>query len=306
METRVAYAAVGVFVITLTAALLGLGLWLGADIQTKRYIPYMLLTSESVYGLNPGTVVRYRGVEVGRVREIDLINPEQVRILLDIEEGTPIKTDTQASIATQGVTGLAYIELKGGTVDAPDLLPGPDGSPPVIPTAPSLIRRLDVALSRNVEHLDRLVGLVEDLLSDENRAAFSSLLQNLAAFSETLAQERGRMQALLANSERMTDAGARVIERLPETLTRLEETMDAARLAAQSLSEASQALGEASHTTQEEIGRLRRDIRPSLNALLQQVETSMKAIEELTRELQRDPAQLLRGAPAREPGPGEE
>lgn len=306
METRVAYAAVGAFVIALTAALIGLGLWLGADIETKRYTPYMFLTSESASGINPGTVVRYRGVEVGRVKQLHLDNPEQVRILLDIEEGTPIKTDTRASIATQGVTGLAFIELTGGTVSAPDLRPGPDGAPPLIPPAPSLLRRLDVAVSRNLENLDRIALQLQDLLNEENRAAFATLIRNLATLSETLAQERGRMSEVLANSERLTRAGAETLERLPETLTRLEGTLEEVRTAASTFRETSHTVSEVSRATQQEITAMRRGMEPGLDNLLRQVESATGVIEDLARRLRRDPAQLLRGAPAKEPGPGEQ
>jgi phospholipid/cholesterol/gamma-HCH transport system substrate-binding protein len=306
METRVAYAAVGAFVIALTAALIGLGLWLGADIETKRYMPYMFLTSESASGINPGTVVRYRGVEVGRVKQLHLDNPEQVRILLDIEEGTPIKTDTRASIATQGVTGLAFIELTGGTVSAPDLRPGPDGAPPLIPPAPSLLRRLDVAVSRNLENLDRIALQLQDLLNEENRTAFATLIRNLATLSETLAQERGRMSEVLANSERLTRAGAETLERLPETLARLDGTLDEVRTAAANFRETSRTLGDASRTTAQEVGALRRNLEPGLESLLRQVESATAAVEDLARQLKRDPGQLLRGTPPRELGPGEQ
>ncbi|MFZ5467385.1 MAG: MlaD family protein [Pseudomonadota bacterium] len=306
METRVAYAAVGVFVIALTAILVGLGLWLGADIETKRYTPYMFLTSESASGINPGTVVRYRGVEVGRVNRLYLDNPEQVRILLDIVEGTPIKTDTRASIATQGVTGLAFIELTGGTVGSPDLRPGPDGAPALIPPSPSLLRRLDVAVSRNLENLDRIALQLQDLLNEENRAAFSTLVRNLAVLSETLAQERGRMGEVLANSERMTRAGAETLERLPETIARLEGTLDEVRTAAATFRETSRTLGEVSRATQQEISEMRRGIEPGLDTLLRQVEAATGVVEDLARRLRRDPAQLLRGAPVKEPGPGEQ
>jgi len=305
METRVAYAAVGVFVIALAATLIGMGLWLGADIETRRYTPYMFLTTESASGITPGTVVRYRGVAVGRVRQLYLDNPEQVRILLDIEEGTPIKTDTHASIATQGVTGLAYIELTGGTLGAPDLRPGPDGQPALIPPSPSLLRRLDVAVSRNLENLDRIAVQLQDLLNEENRAAFSGLIQNLATLSETLAQDRERMSAVLANSERLTRAGAEAFERLPETIDQLETTMTDVRVAAAKFRETSQTLGEASLTTQQEIIELRRNIQPGLDALLRQIEATSGVVEDLARRLRRDPAQLLRGAMPQEPGPGE-
>ena len=56
---------------------------------------------ESVAGLNLNAPVRYRGVEVGRVRKIALApsNVEQVQLTLAIERGTPVKTGYGGSLA---------------------------------------------------------------------------------------------------------------------------------------------------------------------------------------------------------------
>ena len=74
-------------------------------------------------------------------------NPEEVGLTLDIARGTPIKTDTIAVLETQGLTGLATINLTGGSREAPVCrLPGQEY--PVIKTGPSLFFRLDEAISR--------------------------------------------------------------------------------------------------------------------------------------------------------------
>ncbi|MEW6446080.1 MAG: MlaD family protein [Pseudomonadota bacterium] len=306
METRVAYAAVGAFVLALSAALIALGLWLGADVQTRQYQPYLFLTSESASGISPGSVVKYRGVEVGRVRELKLDNPEQVRILLDIEQGTPVKADTRASIATQGVTGLAFIELSGGTLGAVDLKPGPNGEPPLLSPSPSLLNRLDVAISRNLENLDQIAAQIKELLNEDNRVALSTLLRNLALVSDTLAQERHRIGAVLTNTERMTHAGADALERLPSVMGELETTLREARTAAASFRETSDALRDTAKSTRQDVSDLRRNLEPNIEALASQIDRTADNIDALTRALKQDPAQLVRGAPVSRPGPGEE
>ena len=77
--------------------------------------------TESVAGLNLNAPVRYRGVDVGRVRKIALApgNVEQVQLTLDIERGTPVKEDTVATLQTQGLTGIAFVELTAGHRDSP-------------------------------------------------------------------------------------------------------------------------------------------------------------------------------------------
>ena len=118
------YALVGAFVLLLGAVLIAGALWLasGGAFQ-KKYDLYLAIEEESVAGLNLNAPVKFNGVNVGKVREIriDADNPERVKLLFAIERGTPIKDDTVAILKTQGLTGIAYVELSGGTRDAAPL-----------------------------------------------------------------------------------------------------------------------------------------------------------------------------------------
>jgi len=150
METKVNYVAVGVFVLILGAALVTGGLWLasGGAFQ-KQYDLYRAIEDESVAGLNLNAPVKYNGVDVGKVRDIQLdpANPDRVLLLFAIEHGTPIKEDTVAVLKTQGLTGIAYVELSGGGRDSPLLRPAAQGEYPVIRTKPSLAARLENVLT---------------------------------------------------------------------------------------------------------------------------------------------------------------
>ena len=119
IETKVNYALVGAFVLALGAALVAGALWLAAGgAWQKKYDTYLAVEDESVAGLNLDAPVKYNGVDVGKVQAIhlDRINPQRVNLLFSIERGTPIKEDTIAVLKTQGLTGIAYVELNGGTV----------------------------------------------------------------------------------------------------------------------------------------------------------------------------------------------
>ena len=140
MEPKVNYVVVGAFVLLLGAALLIGVLWLGKTDYRGVYDRYEASMRESVAGLSVDSTVKYRGVDVGRVKAIALnqSNPEEVLLTLDIVRGTPIKTDTIAVLETQGLTGLATINLTGGSRDAPPLQALPGQEYPVIRTGPSL------------------------------------------------------------------------------------------------------------------------------------------------------------------------
>src|SRR5690606_24105547 len=71
-------------------------------------------------GLNIGSSIKYKGFEVGNVGEIKLNpnNSEEIQIDIVIKKGTPIKEDNYAVLGNLGITGLKYIELKGGSNDS--------------------------------------------------------------------------------------------------------------------------------------------------------------------------------------------
>ena len=149
METKVSLAAVGIFVIVLAVAGIAGGLWLASGTYHRKvYDLYETYMTESVAGLNVNATVRYRGVDVGLVRAVGLApdNVEQVRVTLAIERGTPVKTDTVATLRTLGLTGIAFIELNGGRRESPALQAAPGQKLPVIQSAPSLIAGLETSV----------------------------------------------------------------------------------------------------------------------------------------------------------------
>jgi ABC-type transporter Mla subunit MlaD len=135
MDGRGVYLRVGLLIVGGIALMAGL-IWFlaGARItQGKLFESYF---SESVQGLEVGAAVRYRGVTIGRVTALGLVNAEYggggqsveiarqtyrlvfVRFELDTTRIGPVP-DTQASVAlglrvrlaSQGITGLSYLEL---------------------------------------------------------------------------------------------------------------------------------------------------------------------------------------------------
>ena len=311
METRVAYAAVGAFVLLLSGLFIALALWLGTSFSNVEYKPYQILTRDSASGLSVGSAVKYLGVQVGSVTGIDLANAEQVRILLNIRTGTPIKEDTTALIAAQGITGLSLIELSGGTADSP-LLTSKDGEPPIIASRPSLLRRLDVAVNRTLENVDDIAGQVKGVLSADNQAELARILSNLAKVTDTLAQERAQISILLDNSVRMTASADKALASAPQVMQQLDATLVSVQSmtasfknTSQNISALTQSLQNTASSTQEEIRLLRRNLQPEVDTLLSQSTATARALEALLRELKRDPSSVVRGAPVAQPGPGE-
>ncbi|MGZ8495592.1 MAG: MlaD family protein, partial [Candidatus Binatia bacterium] len=92
MEPKVNYTLVGLFIALLGAGLVAGVLWLSRTDYRGVYDRYYTYLDESVSGLSNDSSVKYRGVDVGRVKAIALNpdNPEQVRVAIDLVRGTPV------------------------------------------------------------------------------------------------------------------------------------------------------------------------------------------------------------------------
>ena len=186
METHARYFLIGVFSLAIMATLLLFALWLGKLDLGKDYQEYDIRFKESVAGLAKGGLVQFQGVQVGEVRKLKLdpIDPRVVIVRVRMNEQTPIKTDTKAQLSFTGLTGVAVIELIGGTPGAKmlrDVEPGKEV--PVIASIPSTLTQLMVDGTGVLEKAQELMVRVTGVFSDENTARISGMLENFEAIS---------------------------------------------------------------------------------------------------------------------------
>ena len=307
MENRISYTAVGLFVIGLGAALVMAFVWLATQGDDKTYLRYQVLTSESVSGLNNNAAVTYRGVVVGRVHSIgiDPEDPEQVRMLLDIEAGTPVRTDTVAVLTTRGLTGLARVELTGGSRAAPALVPLPNQTPPVIASGPSLVARLDNALDMVVDTVERASTRFDRLLSDENLDALAGTLDALRAVTDEVAQHRADIGSGLVNAAATLDNTSRLSGELATTMTRAAGSVTALEETARSVTRTSKALESAVGEGRQGVAKAFGQLGPEVTALLGELRQLAETLRRLARDVETNPRLFLFGRQRGEPGPGE-
>lgn len=308
METRVQYVLVGLFVIVLSAAGLGVSLWLAFGDVTTDYRTYEIHMTESVSGLYRDAPVRYHGVEVGKVRalKLDPINPERVIVTVDIERDIPIRVDTLATLKVQGLTGIASVELTGGKVSSPLLTAGPGQEYPVIDTGPSLFSRLDNTLSELADNLNRVAKDLHALLGEDNREAFTVTLRNLAALSETLAAQRDNLARSTRDAARFFGAAAEAGEALPPLVEQLQAGTRSLETMAQDFTVTSQALRREIETGGKGLEQVTGRLLPRVQRLLEDMHGLSGEMRHLIGSLEQDPGRLLYGDPVRPPGPGED
>ena len=126
MTTKAQRLRVGVFVVMSAALLAAVLIVFGGLRIWDRHQPYRILFSRSVYGLEQGAHVYLNGVRVGNVEKIAAAKEDlrRVEVMITVEDGTPIHTDTRALLQLAGITGLKVIDLREGTLGAPRLPPG--------------------------------------------------------------------------------------------------------------------------------------------------------------------------------------
>src|SRR5690606_17387549 len=112
MENRAYAFTAGLFVILLSIALAMTIKWFGSE-NITYHTYYLVSRGGSVSGLNPEASVRFRGVNVGKVSEIyfDPQNMHNIIVRIAVISGVTLPESAYAQLASQGITGLAYIEL---------------------------------------------------------------------------------------------------------------------------------------------------------------------------------------------------
>lgn len=308
MDDKVNYGLVGAFVLLLGAALVAAVLWLAAGSHgTRRYAGYQSIMRESVAGLNIDAPVKYLGVDVGKVSriEIDPADSSQVRLGMLIEQGTPIKTDTEAVLKTQGLTGIAFVELDGGSPDAPVLRAADASELPLIRSRPSLSTRLETVLSTGMAGFDRLSGSLGDTLDAENRAALKQTLADTATLTHALASQQAALASGIADAARTARNTARASERLATVVDRVAGAADSVDRMAKTVSAAGEQVGRDVGRAATGVDDLRAEATPALAQLLSELNRLAVSLQRLSEQTERSPNSLLVGAPQRSPGPGE-
>ena len=298
MKEKLNFILVGVFVLVLGLALITGVLWLGAGgpkLDHKLYLTYM---TESVYGLSKDAGVTYRGVEVGRVRDIalDPDHTERVRLLLEIRADVPIREDTVSTLDVQGLTGLAHVDLQGGEGIAPALQPKPGEKYPVIPSRTSLRAQWSDATTQLLANLSNISERLNRLLQDQY---LEDVLQELQSTLSNSREVSGRVLHILEQLD------SDVVAQLPVLLEQLYVSVASLEQMAEQITTTSTALDQLIRTSGGELEHFTAQSLPEASTLVMELRQAAENLRRFSAEVERHPEILLRGAPEPRPGPGE-
>ena len=307
METRARYIMVGSFFLILLASVVIAILWL-ARVEFKQQATYYdIYFVGSVTGINRGSVVRENGIPVGRVTEIrlDPQDPSRVRVTVAIESGTEIQTDAVASLEMQGLTGGAYINISGGTREAPLLEREAGQRYPVIASAQSGLQKV---VASAPEALARVIALADELsevFNEKNRSAIADTLENVRRLSATVASHTGEIDGAMSDGAtalrdlRLTlETANAVLASLNQTVgpgSDMSEAIKTVNASAQKFG----TLADHLNTVLDENGPPLKDFtRHGLDELEQLVAQSQQLVAQLSRiadTIERDPSRIIYG-----------
>lgn len=255
MEPKQNYLLVGIFVLLSIAGLFAFVVWLSGNGEKQSYNFYQTYFTDSVTGLSNGAAVKYRGVDVGNVTKIaiDAKDTIRVRITMRIVEGTPITQDTVAVLKMLGITGLAYVELEGGSKNSPPLASN-GGDMPVIASRPSELTQLVNSVPELLERSSHLLEQISRVVSDDNVKNISNTLANIEKFSASFGDSSGDLQ---------------------KTLQKTAQAMEQLAILLQ-------------HTNQFSNSGYR-----ETNALLLQMKDTVREVHDLARDLKENPAKII-------------
>ena len=210
----------------------------GVNLLRKKKVEYTTYF-KFAGGIEPGSLVRYGGLKVGTVKStsLDPKDSTRIQVMLLVDPGTPVKTNSTARISSLGFLGENYLEISAGTHDAALL---PAGS--VIPTAEVVqlaevfnnVNNITVNATKLVNDLDdqimllsknsnELIKNLNEVVSPENKERFSSVL---ASTDGMLKESRPHMEKTLANLETVSGKMAPTIDNVNGTIGKANKLTD--------------------------------------------------------------------------------
>lgn len=308
MENKAHALAAGIFVALLSALVLALAAWLTRETGIRDV--YEISTRETVTGLQAQAPVRFRGVDVGKVRDIGF-DPKvtgNVLVRMDIDRDTPITRDTFATLSYQGVTGLAFIQLADDGKVAARLVPN-DDAPPRIPLRPGLLARLEERGEVILNRVDEVAQRVNTMLGDANQKRIANALENIA-------------QAANGTQQLVTNVDSTLKRKLDPALDQVTVGMRSVQSAADRIGATADEVGRAAQRLNAEGGPLDRvsegtdalaqtmetfsvSTLPRLNRVADETTRTVRSLNRTINDLTANPQMLIYGEGPVVPGPGE-
>ena len=213
MASRATKFLIGLFVIVGTLIAVIIIIWVGAADFFMSGSTYATYFDESVQGLQADSAVKYRGVEVGKVKSINVAPDDRlIEVVMKVNLTEDLQSHTEAQLRTAGITGIVFIELD-------QVKPGEKSSSPTI----DFKTRYPVIPSRRSE-ISRILADTNEIMQHLKAVDFSGLadqLKNTTKAVETFLAGK-HTNNIMANLESTTANIDKSMEDLRVTMENLQ------------------------------------------------------------------------------------
>jgi len=305
METRAHYVAVGAFVLAVIIAGFVAVVSLGRVEFAQDLKRYYIFFRGSVSGLSRGSLVQYNGISVGRVLDIrvDPDDLEKIEVTVEIDtKVVKIKTDARAFVDTNLLSGVATIQIRGGTREAPDLVAEAGHKYPVIAAGSSVFQRVSETGPQLLERLMVAVDNLNDLLNEQNRKAVSESLQNVRAITEAFVAPSKEVSELVANANAAVREMTTLLDHIDQSYANKGGLKDEASQALNDFDRLAKGLIDTNRQLQQVLQENRPGLHEFTQATLAQVgnlvsdmQRFIAGLSRFVSSVERDPARLLFG-----------
>lgn len=222
METRANYVTIGIFVLAVLAGAFLFVYWLYAAREGGQRTPIEIVFPGSVTGLAVGAPVYFNGIRIGEVGKLAFAGQGSTSVVAtsNVDPNAPLKKDVRAELGFQGLTGIAYVSLTGGSQDQPSLFT--DDARPVIQADKSAFEDLLEGAREIMGKADKTLTTIEQVVS-QNAPEVSKTIKNVEQFSDALAANSDAVRTLFADVGRAANVIADLSDRLQGIVGRAEE-----------------------------------------------------------------------------------
>ncbi len=226
METKANTALIGAFTLIVLALGFVFVYWLARGTDQGASETLTVIFEDPITGLSVGSQVVFNGIKVGEVKTL-VLDPDKPNVVLaglSVQPLRSIKADTEVTLGFQGLTGVGYVEMAGGSPQLEPIWEAQD-KPTIIATRSSmqdLLAGARTILARADEVLQTLERTVSDNSDDialavldvrkftsalaENSDDVADFIANVSAASEGIAQATGQLDGIISKSEGLLEA----------------------------------------------------------------------------------------------------
>jgi len=305
METRASHILVGSFVLTFLAGLVAFAIWIAKVDLDAEYIDYDIYFDGSVSGLYKRSIVYYSGIPVGDVRDITLAphDAQKVRVWIRLRAEVPVTEGAEAKLEFQGLTGVAYIELKGGPPGGAAIVAEEGQDRAVIRAGTSAFQAVYEGAPDLINQAIKAVVQIQKLLDDDNIKSLSNTLKNADHLSGNLARGTDDIELVVAearavlvkateaadNISKLAESGNKLLEKDGELI--VHEAVATMQAATDMIKRIDGLVA----ANEEGITQFVGGSLPEVSRMIVDLRSTAQSLSRLMKRLEQDPAEIIFG-----------